>query len=198
MARLRFETARDLIEAFPSAGDELMIEPADVPSLEFLKTLSEQPPVDKAIGFCAYLLPRREAVWWGCQCVRSLAAPVGNEEATLQAAENWVREPEDERRLAALAVGRQSNYRLPGTWMALGAGWAGGSMPPGFLAGFEGAVPPQLGDAWLPIPPDNTAKAVRTGILIAAAKVPPQERSDRLNRCVAEGARLASDHTKAA
>jgi Family of unknown function (DUF6931) len=198
MARIRFETARDLIEAYPSARDELMIEPADVPSLEFLKQLSEQPPIDKAIGFCAYLLPRREAVWWGCQCVRSLAAPIANEEAALQAAENWVREPEDERRLAALAIGRQSNYRLPATWMALAAGWAGGAMPPGSLVGFEGAVLPQAGDAWLPIPPDQTAKGVRTGILIAAAKVPPQERSERLSRCIAEGARLASDQTKAA
>ena len=24
------------------------------------------------IAFCAYLLPRREAVWWACQCVRAL------------------------------------------------------------------------------------------------------------------------------
>jgi hypothetical protein len=198
MARLRFETARDLVEAFPSAVDELMIEPADVPSLEFLKTLSEQPPIDKAVGFCAYLLPRREAVWWGCQCVRNLAVPIANEEATLQAAENWVREPEDDRRLAALALGRQSNYRLPGTWMALAAGWAGGSMPPGSLAGFEGAAAPQVGDAWLPIPADNTAKAVRTGILIAAAKAPAQDRSERLKHCIVEGARLAADQTKAA
>jgi hypothetical protein len=192
MARLRFETARDLVEAYPSAADELMLEPADVPSLEFLKALTEQPPIDKAIGFCAYLLPRREAVWWGCQSVRSLAAPIANEEATLQAAENWVREPEDNRRLAALALGRQSHYRLSGTWMALAAGWAGGSMPPGALAGFEGAAP-QASDAWLPVPPDHTAKAVRTGILIAAAKLQPQERSQRLKQCVTEGARLASD-----
>ena len=64
MPRLRFETARDLLDSYPDAADELMIEPVDVPSLTFLAELSGQQPIDKAIGFCAYLLPRREAVWW--------------------------------------------------------------------------------------------------------------------------------------
>jgi hypothetical protein len=192
MPRLRFETARDLLDAYPAARDELLIEPVDTPSLAFLGELSGQQPVDKAIGFCAYLLPRREAVWWGCQCVRMLAPPNDNQEAVaLRAAEEWVHLPEEGQRLSALAIGRQSNYRAATTWLALAAGWAGPGMPPGSLAGFEGAALP-ANDAWLPIPPDYTAKAVRSGILIAAAKTPPQQRTELLKRCVADGSRLAA------
>jgi len=191
MPRLRFETARDLLDSYPDAADELMIEPVDVPSLTFLAELSGQQPIDKAIGFCAYLLPRREAVWWGCQSVRALAPPDNREAAALRAAEEWVHLPEEEQRLNALAIGRQSNYRAATTWLALAAGWAGPTMPPGSLAGFEGA-PPLADDAWLPIPPDYTAKAVRSGILIAAAKLAPQQRTELLKRCVADGSRLAT------
>jgi len=195
MPRLRFETARDLLEAYPQARDELMIEPADVPSLTFLDELSKHQVVDKAIGFCAYLLPRREAVWWGCQSVRALAPPTDHKEvAALRAAEDWVRVPEEEQRLTALASGRQSDYRAAATWMALAAGWAGPGMPPGSLAGFEGASP-AASDAWLPIPPDYTAKAVRSGILIAATKLSPQQRTESLKRCAAEGARIAAGET---
>jgi hypothetical protein len=191
MPRLRFETARDLLDSYPDAVDELMIEPVEVPSLTFLAELSGQQPIDKAIGFCAYLLPRREAVWWGCQSVRVLAPPDNREAAALRAAEEWVRVPEEEQRLNALAIGRRSNYRAATTWLALAAGWAGPSMPPGSLAGFEGAPPP-ANDAWLPIPPDYTAKAVRSGILIASAKLAPQQRNELLKRCVADGSRLAA------
>ena len=49
MPRLRFETARDLLDAYPAASDELLIEPVDTPSLRFLAELSGQQPIDKAI-----------------------------------------------------------------------------------------------------------------------------------------------------
>lgn len=190
MPRLRFETARDLFDAYPAAQDELLIEPTDEFSLEFLRSLA----VDKAVGFCAYLLPRREAVWWACQCVKALVPPHTDEEQmALKAAEDWVKEPEEERRLEALAIGRQSNYRLATTWVALAAGWAGASMPPGALAGFEGPNVAALGDNWLPIPPDQTAKAVRTSILIAASRLDPKDRAELLQTCINEGARLAAD-----
>jgi hypothetical protein len=193
MRRLRFETARDLFDAYPAAQDELLIEPTDAPSLEFLDSLAGNGAVDKAIGFCAYLLPRREAVWWGCQCVKALMPPHAPEEQqALQTAEAWVREPEEERRLEALATGRQGNYRVASTWLALAAGWAGAAMPPGTLAGFEAPNIAALGEDWLPIPPDQTGKAVRTAILIAAARLGPKDRGELLQNCVKEGARLAA------
>ncbi len=106
MARLRFETVRDVFEAFPIAEHELNIEPNDEPSLRFLETLVSSGEFDKAVGFCAFLLPRREAVWWGCRAVRMLVPNLSAEEAkAIRVAEDWVHEPEEDRRAAALETG---------------------------------------------------------------------------------------------
>jgi len=182
MARLRFETARDLFEAFPGAKETLMLEPSDCGSLAFLESLTES-AAEKAVGFCAYLLPRREAVWWACQSVKSLDPPGSKEEQrALAAAEQWVKEPEEELRLAALKIGQAANHEHAATWAALAAGWAGGTMP------FE--------DKPVAVPPDQTAKAVRAAILIAGARCDPKNRTDLLKQCVRQGARLAAGNAK--
>ena len=70
MASLRFPTVSDLYGAFPTAKDDVGTDPGNEPPLTFLQSLVEKESWDKAVSFCAYLLPRREAVWWGCQSLR--------------------------------------------------------------------------------------------------------------------------------
>jgi hypothetical protein len=179
MAPIRFVTVRDLYEAFPMAQDDVGAAASDEPSLTFLRALTQKEAWPAAVSFCAYLLPRREAVWWGCQSLRRIR-PVASPEdlRALDAAEAWVREPENDRRFAALAVGNQSSYRAPATWMALAAGWSGGSI-----------VPPEMGHA--PAAPDQTARAIRAGLMIAMAKVLNSEMSKVLKPCLEEGMSLA-------
>ena len=183
MPRLRFETTRDLFDAFPGAKQALLLEPNDLPSLHFLQELIEGPAVEKAVGFCAYLLPRREAVWWGCAGIKTLGVPgTPAEQAALEVAEQWVKDPEEEHRLSALRVGQASDPEKAATWLALGAGWAGGSMP------LEGKS--------VALPPDQTAKAVRAAVLIAGAYCQPKCRIDFLKQCARDGARLAASEGK--
>jgi hypothetical protein len=183
MARLRFETVHDLFEAFPDVRQDLMVEPTDEPSLQFLNSLAQTAP-EKAVGFCAHLLPRREAVWWACQFVRSLSLPQGSEEQrALQAAEAWVKEPEENFRLAALKVGQLGDHQKPATWLALAAGWAGNTMP--------------FDDKWVPVRPDQTARAVRAAILIAASKMDMQARTAALTQCIDAGGHLAASDPSA-
>lgn len=178
MTRLRFETARDLFEAFPEAKERLMIDAGDEPSLPFLNDLAER-SVDKAVGFCAYLLPRREAVWWACQSVKTLSPPESaDERQSMDVAQEWVKNPEEDVRLAALKTGQAGDHRQAATWLALAAGWAGNTMP--------------FDDKTVPVPPDQTAKATRAAILIAAAKCDPTKRAELLRNCIQEGARLAA------
>jgi hypothetical protein len=183
MGRLRFVTARDLFEAFPIALDELQIEPNDEPSLEFLRALVDRGAVEQAVGFVAYLLPRREAVWWGCRSVREIIPQrTPDEEAAIRLAEDWVREPEEERRVAALDLGMRQSNRLATTWLALAAGWSGGSMNPGV----EGSPQVQT---------HQTARAVRAALLIAGCRVGMEEKAGAFRRCVEDGARLAGDES---
>src|SRR5215472_14360491 len=99
MALLRFAAARDVFEAFPSAHKDITTAPSDQPPIAYLRELAKGQTPDDALAFCAYLLPRREAVWWASQCVRALLGePTAADEAALQAAEAWVREPAEANR----------------------------------------------------------------------------------------------------
>jgi hypothetical protein len=175
----RFTTARDVYEAFPTARDDLEVDPTDEPPLVFLKALTRSETPENAVSFCAYLLPRREAVWWAAQCVRSLASSHSDaEQAALEAAETWVREPEEEKRRAALDIGSRNDKSAPTTWVALAAGWSGGSL----------TAPDQPP---VPAPPHLTAKAVRAAVLTALARVPVKQRAEHLAACLKEGTRFA-------
>ena len=180
MPRLRFEQVRDVIEAFPSVAYELDIEPSDEGSLDFLNSLVGE-ELDKAVGFCAYLLPRREAVWWGCRSVRKFVLkPTLDEREGIRLAEDWVREPEEERRLAALELGMRYSAKLATTHLALAAGWSGRSFS------FAGGDP-------IPIQPHSTARAVRAAILIAACGARQAERPGLVRGCVEDGIKIAAD-----
>ena len=81
MTRVRFATAIDLFETFPEVSKTIGVPPTDKPPLDFLRGLSAQGRLEDAVTFCAYLLPRREAVWWSCASVRALSGNAANKAA---------------------------------------------------------------------------------------------------------------------
>lgn len=179
MARLRFATAVEVFEAFPRVSEDIKAKPSPEAPPTFMRTLAAGETPEDAVTFCAYALGRREAVWWGCQSVRSIEGiGEGEEDSFLRAAEDWVKSPEEEQRRFALQLGiGNDDKRTPGTWLALAAGWSGGSMSPVENA----AVAP---------PPYLTALGVRSAILIALARVNVKERARRLAACVDSGLRM--------
>jgi hypothetical protein len=178
MSRVRFATAQALFDAFPEVLQKISVAPTDQPPIDFLRTLLSAGKLPDAVVFCAYLLPRREAVWWGCGSARALAVDIAQDRAAgLLAAESWAYQPDDQHRQEALEIGNNGDQNDPITWLALAAGWAGG-----FQA---------LGNQQMPTPPFMTARAVRIAILLSAAKVGGAERMARLRSCIDEGIRLA-------
>jgi hypothetical protein len=174
---LRFAVASAVFEAFPTAHKDIAAKPTSQPPLDFLRSLASGSTPDDALAFCAYLLPRREAVWWGCQCVRDLLGQTtADDEAALQAAEAWVYEPDEERRRAALAIGGSADRGAASTWVARAAAWSGGSL-----------IVSEHGGA--PAPPQLTAQAVRIAILVALAGKP--NRVAEIARCVERGVQIA-------
>src|SRR5689334_7245962 len=101
MSRLRFSTAREVFETYPAARQAVTMAPTTEPPLAFLGRLIRGPAPTEAASFCAFLLPRRETVWWALQAVRSMQPP-GTQDPGLAAAEAWVREPGDRTRFEAL------------------------------------------------------------------------------------------------
>lgn len=171
-SRIRFTTARQVFEAFASANRDIVAPPSDDAPLEFLRGLAGSPTPEDAISFCAYLLPRREAVWWVCQCLRAMGA-AGNpaDERAIAAAEAWVREPEEPARQVALTIGEAADPASPATWAALAAAWSGGSLSAPDLP----VVPP---------PAQLTAQAARAALLTGIARVGVDRRAYWLKACV--------------
>jgi hypothetical protein len=121
----------------------------------FIERLLERELYGDAICFLAQALPKRLAVWWGCECVWHLARPDPPEDVTaaLQAAIQWVLDPTEANRRAAPADDRKT----PAGCLALAAFWSGGSMTPPTLP----LVSP---------PPDLTGRVVGGAILLAAVQ----------------------------
>lgn len=179
MSRIRFATAQALFEAFPEVSRKIATAPSDQAPIDFLKSLSSDGKIAEAVTFCAYLLPRREAVWWACGCVRRLLGDLPKDQAAgLLAAEAWVYQPDDEHRQAALDIGVKGDSANAPTWLALAAGWSGG-----FLKSSRNRQDP--------VPPYMTARAARIAVLFSASKVGGVERLERLKTCIAEGIELA-------
>jgi len=179
MSRLRFATARALYEAFPAEVTKLKVAPTDASPVAFLNKLSSEEKLDDAVTFCVYLLPRREAVWWACGSARSLLGDgVPSHAECLDAAEAWVHEPTEQRRLAAFDVGSRSDNNDALTWLARAAGWAGGTLT------VDAKKP-------VPVPQHLTPTAARIAILLSAHGLAPEQRTPRIRARIAEGIKLA-------
>ena len=179
MPQTRFVTTLALFETFPRSVTGIEAEPTDEPPTVFLKRLSSHHKFADAVTFCAYLLPRREAVWWACACVRSLLGEVAASRARpIIAAEAWVYDPDDEHRRAALDMGTQGDSNDPVTWLALGAGWSGGALL---------AHPQHL----VPVPAYMTPRAARIAILLSAQIFKPEQYTARMQACIVDGIKLA-------
>lgn len=177
---LRFATAREVFDAFPTVGDDVTAQPTDDPVLDYVRTLLESSTPENAVTFCAYLLRRRVAVWWAHQCLSGMPALLGPEDQQMLAlAEAWVREPEEEERNEALTAAMDAPTKTPGTWVALGAGWSGGSM-----------LPPDL--APVSPPAHLTPKAVNAAVLGMLARVPHTHRAECLRGFVDMAIHLAA------
>ena len=179
MSSIRFATAQALFDTFPQSVTKIAAMPTSDSPVGFLKKLMEQEKIEDAVAFGAYLLPRRETIWWACGCARTLLGDIAqNRAAGLLAAEEWVQEPDDEHRQAALAIGNQGDRNDPLTWLALGAGWAGG-----FLLDSP--------HKRVPTPQYMTPRAARIAIILSALGLWPPDRTTRLKACIAEGIKLA-------
>ncbi|MDB5374009.1 MAG: hypothetical protein JWP04_2651 [Belnapia sp.] len=129
----------------------------------------------EACRVVAHSLPKREAVWWACMCARGAPPdPVQTaaDLAALEAAEGWVRRPDEANRRAAMAAAEAAKFRSTEAWAAVGAFWSGGSMAP------EGqpAVPP---------PEHLTGVAVSGAVVLAAVRAEVNTHAARLGRFLA-------------
>lgn len=167
--RIRFTTARQVYEAFPRLARDIAAGPAEEGPIEFLRALIVRAHRADALVFAAYLLPKREAVWWGCQCLRAFSPAYADE--ALLAAEAWVRTPEDATQRAALALSNGGDRMVPSTWLAMAAGHSGGNIAP------DGAPFASRPAA------DTTAITIKGGVILGLSRLPLLDQNGWIVAC---------------
>jgi hypothetical protein len=138
----------------------------------------------EATRLLAYALPRREAIWWACMCCAHTAPADLPEPDRLarEAAEHWVRQPNEQNRRAANQRAEASSYDAPEVWCAVAVFWSGETIGPENLP----AVPP---------PPHMAGKAVAGTIYLAAVRPNPLLQDTHLKRFLESGLNIAAGGT---
>lgn len=176
-SRIRFPSTRVVFDAFPDLRHRAPPPQDDCAPCDHVRHLLGSARAHEATTFLAYLLPRREAVWWAGQCVGALLGPRADDEAR-RAADLWVKTPDEDNRNAALQIGISGDPRAATTWLARAAAWSGGSM-----------CLPDLKP--LPAPPTACAQAVNAAIVVAVCAGEPIDVMKRIRACAEAGTRFA-------
>lgn len=142
---------------------------------DYLALLEGRGLYPDGVRFLAGALPKREALWWACQCLRQGGGSPGE---AVEAVERYVRLPTDTHRRAAMAAGEAAGLDTPAGCAALAAFFSAGSL-----------APPDLP----PVPPADhlTAVGVANAVVLAAVAPRPQEAPARFARFLALGRAVA-------
>lgn len=176
---------------------KLYLRPAITPRQYFARLLVHNEPGD-AVRFQIHSLPKREAVWWACLCLRSVADPMRKpkQAEALKAVVRWVLDPSEEHRQAAGKAGKAATFGTAVGAIAMSVFFSGGSiMPPGekeippdplltanilsgTIVGLIGEVPPDKAKATL-------LSFIALGIGVAVGKYPWTRKADESQRSAA-------------
>jgi hypothetical protein len=174
--------AKQMIEDLAIELDEeaaVLVEDGQSPA-DLLRSLLDHDQILDAIGFLAHALPTREAVWWACLCARKMPGGVTGEHAAraLEAAEAWVKQPDEDNRRAAEVAAEAADMEGPASFAAMAAFMSGGSIAP---AEFDTVEPPE----------NITARLVAGAVIVAVHNFEPGEIDEKSRAFVNEGMELA-------
>lgn len=177
--RIRFAKAMAVFETFPNLSENVVPPAGEVGSLDYALMLANGPEPLSALTYFAHALPKREAVWWAMQCVRGLGATgAEREREVLRLSETWVRDSDEEARLAVQDASQASAKDAAATWIGRAASWSGGSLSP--HAGHR-----------VPAPEDLTAKALGVALALLVGELPPARRKEAILSCLQAGRSFA-------
>ncbi len=139
----------------------------DLTADAYLTLLKGRQLYQDALSFTVHLLPKREAIWWGCLCIWKMCRPEpkGPEVEALRATVHWVLSNNEDSRQAAGKAGKAAGPGVPAGSLALAAFWTDGSM-----------APPGLPD--VAAPPLLAAKTVAAALDLAIARADPSRKAE--------------------
>ncbi|HTU21194.1 MAG TPA: hypothetical protein VMG10_24285 [Gemmataceae bacterium] len=180
LAKVEAKNAAEVGQGLPLSETAQKLLRPDLTPGQYLAVLMEQRLYPDAIRFLASALPKREAVWWACGCIRAMPDPLDAPAAiALQAAEKWAADPSDENRRAAMPAAEAVGLAHPAGCIAAACFWSGGSLAPPDL-------PPVAPAAHL------TAHVVTASLLLAAVRAEPVQAPEKQRQFLKLGLDVAS------
>ena len=178
MTQLRFTNAQQVLDAYPSLQNTVTVKPFDVEPFAYIRAVLKSETPEQALGFCAYLMTKRDTVRWLCQLLRlpdQSLSPGDN--ALVKLAEEWVRSPTESSRSAALAASIADRDKSAAAWAAIAAGWSGGNLS----SDEKHPVPP---------PPHLTAQGVTVALTLLIVAIPKPQHIKKIEECANMAIRL--------
>jgi hypothetical protein len=181
LAKITAKTAADICKNFKLEEPAKKLLRDDMSPRQFFDVLMEQQQYLDAVRLLAYGLPKQEAVWWACQCARSIAGatPPPKIAAALDAAEKWVADPSEDNRRAAQTAAEAAEMGTPAGCAAIAAFWSGGSLGPPNVP----VVPP---GEYL------TAHGVAGSVMLAAVQTEPVKAPEKYRKFFDLGVAIAT------
>ena len=181
LTKVTAKTAKEVCQRF-TLEDEAkpLLKDSHTPR-QFLDLLLEKQQYPDAAKFLAFALPKREAIWWACQCVRQMGGPplVPAAAAALQAAEKWATDPNDDNRRACLPLAEAADLGTPAGATAVAVYFSGGSISLPDLP----EVPP---------PEHVTPTAISGAVVLCAVIHEPQKAEEKYRKFFATGIDVAN------
>ena len=141
-------------------------------------------PAD-ALTLVAHTLPKRYVVAWACDCLKAAIArdprATDLDRAGLALTQQWLADPTEDNRRAALDFAERGEFGSPGAWIAASAGWSDGSLLP---RGYDVIAPPDH------LPAEAAVAALR----LAASRGP--DFAATINGFVARALKLFAPNTR--
>ena len=181
LANVPAEKAAEIGQHVPLGDEAKALLQDGLAPAAYLGLLIEKGHFPDAVRFLAHALPKREAVWWGSQCARSVPDPPPSPASAdaLRAAEEWVAEPCEDTRRAAQRAYEPATLQTPAGLAALAAFVSEGSLS---LPGLPAVEPPPLA----------TAQMVSGAVLVAGVLTQPEKAPEKYRRFLALGTEIAN------
>ena len=136
-------SAASLTQRLAVSGDAKLVLATGGNVRRCLDELIQRGLLPDALAVLSRALPKRYVVAWACDCLRGVLAghaDVSDEDrAGLALAQQWLADPTEENRRAALDFAEAGEFGSPGAWLAASAAWNGGSLLP---RGYDPVAPP--------------------------------------------------------
>ena len=117
--------------------------PANQSPHELINQWLKEEKYSELVTFLCHALSAREAIWWGCLCLRMVAQELNDDQQqALSAAEAWVHESTEANRRISEVRAKRAELDNAAGWLAQAAFWSGGSITP--IDGPASPAPPYL------------------------------------------------------